>query len=190
MSSGDFARTKIKPPRTRAAQLARECLAGPLAADLAGMPVTPLCAPAGFGKSVLLTHQWARLPAGTALAWIAADADDDLPRFAACLVAALDPHDLPWRVSPEALVAELGSRPGAERNFVAELPNALAGTPVQRGLIAIGDTRVFSVIESLVERLPPAWGLVLLARQDPPLPLARPRWPGRMAPGQPALHRR
>ena len=36
-------------------------------------------------------------------AWVSVDEDDPLPRFLACLGAAFEPHDLPWRVAPDAL---------------------------------------------------------------------------------------
>jgi LuxR family transcriptional regulator, maltose regulon positive regulatory protein len=175
----DFSRTKIQPPRARTGLIERTRLAGPLAAALAEMPLTLLCAPAGFGKTVALTQQLARLPAGTATAWVSVDADDDIGRFAACLVAALDPHDPPWRTSPEALMAELGQRPAARAAFAAELINALAATEVPRGLLIIDDLHrcnddaVFDLLERLVERAPPQWGLVIATRVEPPLPLMR-----------------
>ena len=40
-----------------------------------------------------------------ALAWVEADESDDAQRLLACLVAALEPFDVPWRMAPEALIA-------------------------------------------------------------------------------------
>src|SRR5512147_1488165 len=139
MPLGDFARTKIQPPRLRAGLLARDRLAAPLAAALLERPLTLLCAPAGFGKTVALTQQLAHWPARQPLAWIALDEDDDLARVADCLVSALEPCDPPWRVSPEALVADLGNRSGATAALATELVNALAGVETPRGLIAFDD---------------------------------------------------
>jgi LuxR family maltose regulon positive regulatory protein len=184
-AAASFARTKIQPPRQRPGLLDRARIAAPLAAALAQQPLVLLVAPAGFGKTVALTQQLAALPAGTALAWIGADDTDDLGRFAACLVAALDPFDLPWHVSPDALVAELER--GGTAVFTAELLNALAATEVARGLIVVDDmhrlqdSAIFALLERLVERLPAQWGLVLASRSDPPLPLPRWRARGEMA---------
>ncbi len=44
-----------------------------------------VCAPAGFGKTALLSSLVALLEPAMALAWISADEDDDLGRFASCL---------------------------------------------------------------------------------------------------------
>ena len=187
MAAAVFARTKIQPPRQRLGLLARDRVAAPLASALAQQRLVLVVAPAGFGKTVALTQQIAALPAGTALAWISADETDDLGRFAACLVAALDPFDLPWRVSPDALVAALGESDAAAGAFAAELVNTLAATEVDRGLIVVDDAHrlrdaaLFALLERLVERLPAHWGLVLASREDPPLPLARWRARGELA---------
>lgn len=187
MQSTGFAQTKIQPPRLRPGLVPRERLEAQLGAALARQRIVLLSAPAGFGKTAALTRQLAGLPPGTALAWISADADDDLGRFAACLFAALDPWDLPWRTAPEALVAALdGSRPARQR-VAAELVNTLLATELPRGLIVLEDAHriedpaVFEFLELVVERLPDRWGLVIASRVDPPLALARWRARGELA---------
>ena len=187
MASSGFAQTKIQAPRLRPGLLARPRLDGPLGEALARQRLVLISAPAGFGKTAALTRQIAVLPPRTALAWISADADDDLGRFAACLVAALDPCDLPWRTSPEALVAALAGGREAQRAVASELLNALLGAEVPRGLIVledahrIGDPAVFEFIDLLIERLPDQWGFVIATRIDPPLALARWRARGELA---------
>ena len=137
--------------------------------------------------SALTSSAVAALPASTAVAWIACDADDDLVRFAACLVAALDPYDLPWRTSPDALAPLLAGGEAQQRAATAELVNALAATEVERGLIVIDDAHriadpaVYAGLDLLVERLPPHWGVVVSTRVDPPLALARWRARGELA---------
>ena len=42
------------------------------------------------------------------MAWISADVEDDPLGLLACLVAALEPLDPPWRADPEALIAAAG----------------------------------------------------------------------------------
>jgi len=186
-ATAGFPLTKIQPPRPRGRLIARPRLEQRLAQALATLPLVLVSAPAGFGKTAAITRQVAQLPAGTALAWVAADEDDDLGRLAACLVAALEPFDLPWRTSPEALVAMQDGQRAARQALASELLNALAATDVPRGLIVlddvhrIADAAVFVWLDALLERLPPHWGLLIAARTDPPLALARRRARGELA---------
>ena len=100
--------------------------------------LTLLVAPAGYGKTAALTRQIRQLPEGSALAWVCADEDDHLQRFLACLCAALEPYDLPWRVAPDAL-ATLAQGERGLRDVAGELVNALAAAEVPRGLIVLDD---------------------------------------------------
>ena len=186
-ASPGFALTKIQPPRPRGRLIVRPRLEQRLAQALAMLPLVLVSAPAGYGKTAAITRQVGQLPPGTALAWIAADEDDDLGRLAACLVAALEPFDLPWRTSPEALVAMQDGSRVARQVLTSELLNALAATDVPRGLIVlddahrIADAAVFEWLDALLERMPPHWGLLVAGRVDPPLALARLRARGELA---------
>ncbi len=163
----------------RANLIARDALERRLGDALATRRLTLLSAPAGFGKTAALTRQLALLPDGVAIAWIAADVDDDLHRFLGCLFAALEPFDLPWRAAPDALIAAAVDAGRERRVVAAELLNALAAAEVRRGLIVvddahrIADNSVFEFIDLLLERLPNQWGVVMSSRVDPPLALAR-----------------
>lgn len=188
-----FACTKIQPPRPRGDLLARTALEASLGAALASRRLTLLLAPAGWGKTTALARQLAQLPPGTAMAWVTADADDDVTRFLAALTAALAPMALPWRVSPAAL-GSLSEGARGLRRVADELVNALEEAEAPRGLIAIdeahrvADPRLFELLAALVERLPQRWGLVLATRSEPPLPLSRWRVRGDLAEfGQGAL---
>jgi LuxR family maltose regulon positive regulatory protein len=182
-----FARTKIQPPRPRGRLLLpRPRVDGPLRDALATQRLVLVSAPAGYGKSALMVQQLHDWPAGVALAWVSADADDDLPRLLECLVAALEPHDLPWRSAPEALVAGAGDAAGRAR-FTAELLNALEAAEVPHGVIVIDDLHrirdedVHRFLEALIGRLGPRWTVAILTRHDPPLPLSRWRAAGDLA---------
>jgi LuxR family maltose regulon positive regulatory protein len=175
-----FARTKIQPPQPRGrVLLARPRVDVPLREALSAQRLVLVSAPAGYGKSALMARALQSLAPGTALAWVAADAGDDLPRLLECLVAALEPYDLPWRAAPEALVAGAGDAAGRTR-FTVELINALEAADVAHGVIAIDDLHridddaVHRFLDALIERLGPRWTLALLTRHDPPLAL--PRW--------------
>src|SRR5207237_10385341 len=97
MSVPLFAVTKIQPPHGRLALIERPALEERMAQALASRRLVLVCAPAGYGKAAALTRLIDRLGADMALAWISLDEDDDLQRVLACLVAALEPFDLPWR---------------------------------------------------------------------------------------------
>jgi len=182
-----FAVTKIQTPRTRPGLVGRSRLESALANALAEARLVLVSAPAGFGKTTLLTQQIARLETSTALAWIAADEDDDLARLAACCVAALEPYDLPWRTSPDAVVSALdGAPPQRRKELAGEFINTLAATDVPRGLIVIDDAHriqdptVFAFLDHVIERLPAHWGIVIATRVDPPMALARLRARGEL----------
>jgi LuxR family maltose regulon positive regulatory protein len=181
-----FARTKIQPPRPRADLVARAALEASLGRALATQRVTLLLAPAGWGKTAALARQLGLLAPGTALAWVTADEDDDVPRFLAALAAALEPLALPWRVSPAA-IGTLSEGHRGLRQVADEIVNALAEAELPRGLIVIDDVhrladlRLFEFFAALVDRLPVRWGLALASRTEPPLPLARWRARGELA---------
>lgn len=182
-----FARTKIQPPRARAGTLLpRPALAARLAQALATQRLVLVSAAAGYGKSSLLTQQIECLPAGTALAWVAADEGDDLSRLLACLVAALEPLDPPWRTAPEALGA-LAVQPRSRATAAAELLNALEACEVARGMIVfddlhrVDDPAFFDFLDRVLERLGQRWTVAIATRHDPPLALARLRVAGELA---------
>lgn len=183
-----FPTAKIQPPRLRLSRVPRTRLDATIARALAAHRVVLLQAPAGFSKTTALAAQLSRLDESTASAWVSLDDDDDAERLFACLVAALEPHDLPWRTAPEALIALAGSGDGSGlRRAVAELLNALADSGVPRGVIVLDDLhRVaspssFALLDTLIERLPPRWTLLLASRTPPPLALARLRASGDLA---------
>ena len=134
------------------------------------------------------------------MAWISADVDDDPLGLLACLIAALEPLDPPWRTDPEALIAPRRRQPQRSPDGDEQLLNALAACDVERGLIVvddahrISDAAVFEFLDLLLERLPPQWGV---DRREPDRPAAgvagaaaRARRARRVPPARPALHPR
>ena len=175
-----FARTKIQPPKPRVAFVDRGALQRQLADALMTRRVVLVCAPAGYGKTMLLAHEIARRPAETALAWISTDAGDDLQRLLECMLAALEPYDPPWRTSPESLVARVGRGSEDEHRAVAaDVINTLDACEVAHGIIAfddvhrVDDPAFFRFLDRIVERMSGRWTLVLASRTEPPLSLAR-----------------
>jgi LuxR family transcriptional regulator, maltose regulon positive regulatory protein len=189
-----FARTKIQPPQPRRGSvLARPALDARLRHALLNQSLVLLCAPAGFGKTSALAHQITELPAGTALAWVSCDTEDSPLQLLRCMVAALEPFDLPWRSEPDALMAGVSRadppavRQRALRATTAELINALDACDVPHGVIVADDLQrvehaeVFEFLAQLLERFTPRWTLVIATRHEPPLPLARLRARGELA---------
>ena len=143
------------------------------------------CAPAGYGKTVLLA-EWVRRGRHP-VAWLSLDAGDNDPaRFWRHTVAALD------RVRPgisERMGPLLGPPPPPSfEPLVTALINEVAGQPDadEALLLVLDDYHVISsqlVHESLgflVEHRPPGLHLALTSRSDPPLALARLRARGQL----------
>ncbi len=188
-----FPVTKIRRPLLRGGLVDRARVEADIAEALLHGGVTLLSAPAGWGKTVALARALARLPAGTAVAWVSLDEDDDVPRLLGCLMAALDPFDLPWRIDPDALAA-VATQPGSLRRVADELLNALAAADAPHGVLVfddlhrVQDRHAFELLDMLAAQLPPPWALVLATRVDPPLALARLRVRGELSEfRQPAL---
>jgi LuxR family maltose regulon positive regulatory protein len=183
-----FALTKIQPPRARASLVARERLEERMTKAALARRLVLIAAPAGFGKTAALARLIERLRGKASVAWISADVDDDPLGLLACLIAALEPLDPPWRTDPEALIAAAGGSRSDRHDVVTQVLNALAACDVERGLIVlddahrVSDATVFEFLDLLLERLPPQWGVIVASRTDPPLAsLARLRAHGELA---------
>jgi LuxR family maltose regulon positive regulatory protein len=175
-----IALTKIQPPRPRAGLVERGALQARLADALRTRRLVLLSAPAGYGKTTLLAQEVARMPAGSAVAWISADSGDDLQRLLECMLAALEPFDPPWRSAPEALLTQLGQRSSDElRAVAAEIINTLDACEAPHGVIVfddvhrIDDPAFFRFLDLLIERMSPRWCVALTSRTEPPLALGR-----------------
>jgi LuxR family maltose regulon positive regulatory protein len=174
-----FAATKIQAARPRARRIARPALDTALLDAALTRRVVLLHAPAGYGKTTALASLLDVLPTGTALAWVSLDAEDDAARLFACLAAALEPFDLPWRTLPEALVPQVAAGGEGARRALAELLTALAHADAPHGVIVledlhrVADRTLLALGDELIERLPANWTVVLSSRELPALSLAR-----------------
>ena len=176
--------TKLHVPRPGPDLVPRPRLAERLDAGLAcGLML--VCAPAGYGKTVLLAD-WARRSQPPA-AWLSLDAGDNDPaRFWRHGVAALDQvrPGLAERVSPL-----LGPpAPSSYEGLVTALINELAaGSGAGGALLVLDDyhlidsAAVHTSLGFLLEHRPPGLRVVLASRSDPPLALARLRGRGQLA---------
>ena len=179
----DLLATKLHMPASRPDLVPRPRLAERLDEGL-GQGLILVCAPAGYGKTVLLAD-WAR-PGGHPAAWLSLDAGDNDPaRFWRHAVAALDQARPGTRRTggPAARPARAPVVPGS-----CDRPDQCAGR-ARRGeaLLVLDDYHVIDshlVHESLaflLEHRPPGITVVLASRSDPPLALARLRARGQLA---------
>ena len=171
--------TKLHMPASQPAQVLRPRLTARLDEGLARGLILA-CAPAGYGKTVLLAD-WARR-GGHPVAWLSLDAGDNDPaRFWRHGVAALD---RPRPGIGERLAPLLGPpAPSSFQGLVTALINELAA---EEALLVLDD---YHVIESpqvheslafLAEHRPAGLRVALASRSDPPLALARLRARGQL----------
>ena len=176
--------TKLHLPGPRPGLVPRPRLAGQLEAGL-GQGMVLVCAPAGYGKTVLLAG-WA-LAGQRPVAWLSLDpGDNDPARFWRHAVAALD------RVRP-GIGARVGPligppTPASFEGLLTALINDLgAGSAADETLLVLDDYHVIGArpvhdsVQFLLEHRPPGLRLVLASRSDPPLALARLRARGQLA---------
>src|SRR5215468_2391096 len=172
--------TKLHVPRPQPGFVQRPRLIEALGEGLARGRVL-VCAPAGFGKTALLSD-WAR-GGGRPVAWLGLDGGDSDPaRFWRYVVAALD------RARP-GLAGRVGPPPSRSfEGLVTALINELAADPGPDEVLLVLDDYhlvdsgpVHASVAFLLENLPPGLRVVVTSRADPPLPLARLRARGQLA---------
>ena len=144
-------------------------------------PIVSVVAPAGYGKTTLLS-QWAERN-GQAFAWVSVDEADNDPKVLLTYVAeALDAvQPVGGRVF-DALASPASSVPGS---VVPRLGAALASmtTPVVLVLDdvhALHNSECRAALSVLAEHVPTGSRLALAGRNEPPLRIARLRAEGRI----------
>jgi LuxR family transcriptional regulator, maltose regulon positive regulatory protein len=174
--------SKLHPPQGRSGSVARGDLLIRLEESVSAKLVL-IAAPAGWGKTSLL-RDWCSAGESSRIAWLSIDQDDNDPvRFWAHVIAAIA------TVSPRIGQASLQvlTAPGAKdadgvlTPLINDLEHLAAPmTLVLDDLHLISNPSLLECVEYLVEHLPPALHLVVSARSDPVLPLARLRARGEM----------
>lgn len=179
--------TKFSVPRTRRDSVRRESLLARLRQLSAEHAVSLICAPAGSGKTTLMAQFAGSLLPGERPVWVALDEQDNDPaRLLATLVQSLHPLGLDWEMDPQALVANVAGGGSEARAALAGIVNALCTGAEGRILWLLDDVQrlddpaTLNVLEALIERLPGHVALVLGARSEPALPLARLRAQGEL----------
>ncbi|MBN1992998.1 MAG: helix-turn-helix transcriptional regulator, partial [Anaerolineae bacterium] len=177
MPKSNLLATKLHRPVLPAKWVQRPHLSQRLHEGLAfNRQITLVSAPAGFGKTTCIS-EWLNTLPNWPIAWLSLDAADDDPgRFFAYFIAALQQVEANLGRDIESVLRS-GQLPPAEI-ISATLINdilKLAGRflLVLDDFHVIQDRFILQVLEQLVANLPPPLYLVLLTREDPPLPLAQ-----------------
>jgi LuxR family maltose regulon positive regulatory protein len=181
---GALLETKLHVPRRRRGLVARPRLSERLSRG-AESALTLVSAPAGFGKTTLLTEWLAAAPAdGPSVAWLSLDQRDNDPALFWTYVAAALQTAAPHGVGASALSLLQSRQPPIEA-VLAALVNDLDA--ISNDVVLVLDD--YHVIEArdvqdgmafLLEHLPPQTHLVIASRADPALPLARLRGRGEL----------
>jgi len=154
-----------------------------------GCHLTLVCAPAGFGKTTLVSS-WAgdlassNEKAKPSVAWLSLDEGETDPvLFWSYVIAALQTaHEA---IGSKAL-AFLQSTPSPDlEHFLLLLINDLVQNPDSYILILddyhlVRNREIHRSLASLIEKAPPALHVLILSRTDPPLPLALLRGRGQL----------
>ncbi len=175
--------TKLYIPPPRPQLVPRPRLSERLDEGLrAGRKLTLVAAPAGFGKTTLLS-EWLSTTQRP-VAWLSLDEDDNDPaRFLAYFIAAL--QTIEPGLGSEALSLLQARQPPPTDVTLATLINEVAGT-VQPSVIVLDDYHliehrsIHAALTFLLDHLPRQMHLVFASRADPPLPLARLRARGEL----------
>lgn len=185
--------TKLYIPPPRPAVVLRPRLIERLNAGLHGK-MSLISAPAGFGKTTLVSEWVAvsrKLPARP-VAWLSLDEDDSDPaRFLTYLVAALQtllPSETEKsgpKLGDGALAMLQSPQPPPVESILTALLNEIAAIPDQFILVLddyhlVDAQPVDEALTFLLQHLPPQMHLVIITREDPPLPLARLRARGQL----------
>ncbi|HEX8508840.1 MAG TPA: AAA family ATPase, partial [Propionibacteriaceae bacterium] len=175
--------TKLFAPARRPDLVARPRLSGQLDTTLdAGHRLTLVSAPAGFGKTTVLSDWLAHLPRRqphTRVAWLALDPEDnDLARLMTHVVASLNSVGLgvDTAVLDSLHAASTSNALTALVNDVTRTGEHALGEEwvlVLDDYHAITASEVHEAVAFLLDHLPDHLHLVMATRSDPPLPLAR-----------------
>ena len=175
-------RTKLCPPFIRPGLVTRPRLQEEIVQGLRG-PLTLIIAPAGFGKTTLVASSVAAC--GLPVAWLSLDKNDNQARrFLSYLIAAVQEVDNAIGRESIRLMAEVQEI--ASDTVLTSLINDLDTTGRELILVLddyqfINSRAVHDEVEFLLENCPNTIHLLIAARSDPPLPIARLRARGQMA---------
>jgi LuxR family maltose regulon positive regulatory protein len=173
--------TKLYPSSPRPNTVRRQRLLNRLDSGLR-QRLTLISAPAGFGKTTVLTSWLAET--GRRCAWYSLDEGDNDPvQFLGYIIAAFRQVD--DRIGRTVLTLLQSPQMPPVNSLLVSLINDLVATGIELTFVLddyhlITANAVHEIVQMLLERLPPNVSLVIITREDPPLPLARLRVRGQL----------
>ncbi len=176
----DLVVSKLRRPTTRPGTVCRSSLIERLARE-DSRPIVSVVAPAGYGKTTLLS-QWAERN-GQAFAWVSVDEKDNDPKVLLTYIAeALDAIEPVGSRVFDALASPVSSVPGS---VVPRLGAALAAmtSPV---VLVLDDVHLLhnsecrAALSVLADHVPASSRLAFAGRDEPPLRTARLRAAGKI----------
>ncbi|MBV7331216.1 NACHT domain-containing protein [Chloroflexi bacterium TSY] len=174
--------TKLFIPPLRPSLVPRPRLIPKLNEGLS-IKLTLICAPAGFGKTTLLSEwlQQMDLP----VAWLSLDQNDNEPiRFLSYIFAALQTIDPTISRSAQELLQS--PQPPPVESLLPSLINDIVALSTEFVLVlddyhVIASQSIHDSLIFLLDHLPPQMHLFIASRSDPPLHLSRLRARGQMS---------
>ncbi|MGD2158274.1 MAG: hypothetical protein PVG32_15460, partial [Anaerolineales bacterium] len=173
--------TKLYIPPPRAGIVARPHLIDILNEGVDGK-LTLLSAPAGFGKTTLVSD-WVR-QSDVPTCWITLDeSDNDIGRFLAYFIASLQSIDV--NVDEQLLTLIQSPQQAQIENVLIPLINQISSTQKNFAIVLddyhlIQSNEIHDALTFFLDHSPPCMHLVITTRGDPPFPLARLRARGQM----------
>ncbi len=149
--------------------------------------LTLISAPAGFGKTTLVTHWLQQIrssPKGQKICWLSLDEGDNAPsRFWTYAISALQAASP--QVGEVALTAFQSPQPPHIETVLVSLINDLAGQATSSILVLddyhiITASEIHRAVDFFIEHLPHNLHLVIVTREDPPLLISRLRARGQL----------
>ena len=167
-------KTKFYIPPVRSQLVERPRLIEKINAGL-DRKLTLVSAPAGFGKTTLLSNWIASCE--RPIAWISLDKGDNMPaQYLAYCISAL--QTVQADMGEAALMQLHSSQPPPIETLMTGLINDIAEITVPCALVlddyhVITEPQVHDAVIFLLENLPPQMHMIVATRADPPWPLAR-----------------
>jgi LuxR family maltose regulon positive regulatory protein len=177
----DLLQTKLFLPTVRSSRIVRQQLIDQLNQGATGR-LCLISASAGSGKTTLAAS-WAE-QSQRPVAWISLDQGDNEPtRFLAYLLAAL--HALQPESERQSSAPHQPHLPPLNEAVLTHVINEITRHSTAFSLVLddyhlITESRIHETVAFILDNMPPGMNLLIISRQDPPLPLSRLRAQGQI----------
>ncbi|MCP4935016.1 MAG: hypothetical protein GY927_12620, partial [bacterium] len=174
--------TKLYTPSLRPSLVPRPHLVAKLDAKRP-LKLILLSAPAGYGKTTLITEWIDQIQGNTAVCWLSLDEDDSDPQqFFIYLAAAIRPLANAQSYLPQLLQS---TQPLPAKNLMTAFVNDVVPVSTPFYLVlddyhALESTDIDKAMAFLLDHMPPQMTLVITSRTDPGFPISRLRARGQL----------